>query len=61
MIVYGLDIRDFEYAYRVDGPWDPEKGLLFDKKIFFWIHMQRQFPARGPGVLTGIQPTTPVL
>ena len=25
MIVYGLDIRDFEYAYRVDGPWDPEK------------------------------------
>lgn len=32
MIVYGLDIRDFEYAYRVDGPWDPEKGLLFDKK-----------------------------
>ncbi|MDY3017398.1 glycogen debranching protein [Blautia sp.] len=32
MIVYGLDIRDFEYAYRVDGPWDPNKGLLFDKK-----------------------------
>lgn len=32
MIVYGLDIRDFEYAYRVDGPWDPDKGLLFDKK-----------------------------
>lgn len=32
MIVYGLDIRDFEYSYRVDGPWDPDKGLLFDKK-----------------------------
>lgn len=32
MIVYGLNIRDFEYAYRVDGPWNPEKGLLFDKK-----------------------------
>lgn len=32
MIVYGLDIQDFEYAYRVDGPWDPDKGLLFDKK-----------------------------
>lgn len=32
MIVYGLDIRDFEYAYRVDGPWNPDKGLLFDKK-----------------------------
>ncbi len=31
MIVFGLDIRDFEYAYRVDGPWNPAKGLLFDK------------------------------
>lgn len=31
MIVYGLDIRDFEYAYRVDGPWNPEKGQLFNK------------------------------
>ena len=31
MIVYGLNIEDFEYAYRVDGPWDPEKGLLFNK------------------------------
>ena len=25
-------ISGFEYAYRVDGPWDPDKGLLFDKK-----------------------------
>lgn len=32
MIVFGLDIRDFEYAYRLDGPYDREKGLLFDKK-----------------------------
>ena len=31
MIVYGLNIEDFEYAYRVDGPYNPEKGLLFDK------------------------------
>ena len=31
MIVYGLDIEEFEYAYRVDGPYRPEKGLLFDK------------------------------
>ena len=23
---------DFEYAYRFEGPYDPEKGLLFDKK-----------------------------
>ncbi len=32
MIVFGLDIGDLEYAYRVDGPWDPEKGLRFRKE-----------------------------
>ncbi|MCI8638841.1 MAG: glycogen debranching enzyme [Coprococcus sp.] len=32
MIVFDLDIQDFEYAYRVDGPYDPTKGFLFDKK-----------------------------
>ena len=32
MIVFDLDITQFEYAYRVDGPWDPVKGLLFDKR-----------------------------
>ena len=32
MIVFGLDIEEFEYAYRLDGPWDPKKGLLFDRK-----------------------------
>lgn len=31
MIVFGLDIEKFEYAYRIDGPYEPEKGLLFDK------------------------------
>lgn len=31
MIVFGLDIEEFEYAYRVDGPYEPEQGLLFDK------------------------------
>ena len=31
MIVFGLDIENLEYCYSVDGPWDPEKGLLFDK------------------------------
>ena len=24
MIVFGLDIEEFEYAYRLDGPWNPE-------------------------------------
>lgn len=32
MIVFGLNIYDFEYAYRVDGPYDPAKGLLFNKE-----------------------------
>ncbi|MDO5550131.1 MAG: alpha-amylase family glycosyl hydrolase [Lachnospiraceae bacterium] len=32
MIVFGLNIEEFEYAYRIDGPYQPEKGLLFDKK-----------------------------
>ncbi len=31
MIVFGLDIEEFEYAYRIDGPYEPEKGLIFDK------------------------------
>ena len=31
IIVFGLDIREFEYAYRLDGPYDPVRGLLFNK------------------------------
>ena len=31
MIVFGLHIEDFEYAYRLDGPYDVRKGLLFTK------------------------------
>ncbi len=31
MIVFGLEIDEFEYAYRVDGPYDPSNGMLFDK------------------------------
>ena len=32
MIVFDLDVEEFEYAYRVDGPYDPARGLLFDKR-----------------------------
>lgn len=32
MIVFGLVITEFEYAYRVDGPYDPKKGLIFNKE-----------------------------
>ncbi len=31
MHVYGLKIDEFEYAYRLDGPYDEQKGLRFDK------------------------------
>lgn len=34
MMVFGLEITEFEYAYRMDGPWDPEHGLRFDKTQF---------------------------
>ncbi len=30
MIVFGLDIEEFEYAYQIDGPYDPQNGLVFD-------------------------------
>ena len=29
MFVFGLSIENLEYAYQVDGPWDPHRGLLF--------------------------------
>ena len=31
MLVFGLQIEEFEYAFQLDGPYDKEKGLLFDK------------------------------
>lgn len=31
IVIFGLNIEDFEYTYRIDGPWDPKRGLLFDK------------------------------
>ncbi len=32
MIVFGLNIDEFEYAYRIDGPHDPAKGHTFDRE-----------------------------
>ena len=31
ILVFGLNIEEFEYSYRMDGPYDPSKGLLFDR------------------------------
>lgn len=32
MIVFGIDIDGLEYAYTMDGPYDPKRGLLFNKE-----------------------------
>ncbi len=34
MMVFDLNIEEFEYAYRIDGPYEPEKGLIFDKEKY---------------------------
>ncbi len=34
MIVFNIAIEEFEYAYRIDGPYDPDNGLIFDKNKF---------------------------
>lgn len=34
MIVFKLNIEEFEYAYRVDGPFEPEKGLIFNRNKY---------------------------
>lgn len=31
ILVFGIEIEDFEYAFQFDGPNEPEKGKLFDK------------------------------
>ena len=32
IFIYSLKIEDFEYCYRFNGPYDPSRGLLFDRK-----------------------------
>lgn len=34
MIIFGIDVEEFEYAYRLDGPYDEKKGLRFDRTKF---------------------------
>ncbi|HIW21407.1 MAG TPA: glycogen debranching enzyme, partial [Candidatus Dorea intestinavium] len=31
IMVFGLNIEDFEYAYKMDGPYRPQEGLIFNK------------------------------
>jgi len=34
MIVFGIDITEFEYAYRMDGPYDKKRGIIFNKNAY---------------------------
>ncbi len=55
MIVFGLDIEEFEYAYQVDGPYEPENGLIFDRNAVLLdpyarsVAGQRQWGSQTPG------------
>ena len=50
MIVFDLDIDEIEYAYRVDGPYDPDRGLIFDKSRYLLDPYARAVtPARVSG------------
>ena len=31
IMLFGLNIEEFEYCYRLDGPNDPDKGIIFDR------------------------------
>ena len=53
MIVYGLNIDEFEYAYRVDGPYCPEKDFFLTKTKFFWILMPKLLQDSVPGGSAG--------
>ena len=33
MMVFGLAIEETEYGYRMDGPYDPDRGLYFDPAV----------------------------
>ena len=40
MIVYGLNIEDFEYAYRINGPYDPKTAIFLISRRCCSIRMQ---------------------
>lgn len=57
MIVFGLDIEEFEYAYRLDGPYDEKKDFGLTKTKFFWILMPVRSPGRASGAAKTIRST----
>lgn len=59
MIVFNLDINQFEYAYRLDGPNDVDKGVIFDKNKALLdpyakaVTGHREWGKRGKGYESG--------
>ena len=53
MMVYGLNIETIEYGYRFDGPYDPKKGLRFDKNCVLLDPFARSISGRS---VWGIEP-----
>lgn len=42
MLVFGLNIEEFEYAFQLDGPYDEKKDCGFIKTISCLIHTPGQ-------------------
>ena len=49
MFVFGLKADEFEYAYSIDGPWDPSKGLLFDREKYLLDPYAKAVTGRANG------------
>jgi glycogen operon protein len=56
MMVYGLNIETIEYGYRFDGPYDPKKGLRFDKNRVLLDPFARSISGRS---VWGAEPDYP--
>ena len=53
MVVFGLDYEDLEYGFRIDGPFEPEKGHRFDKNSILMDPYSRLISGRD---VWGVQP-----
>ena len=53
MFVFDLKIDEFEYAYCLDGPYHPEKGMLFDKNKYLLDPYAKAVTGRASGKSIG--------
>ena len=57
MIVYGLNIEEFEYAYRVTVLTVQKRDSFLTRTTSFWILTPEPLPVSEPGESAGITPT----